>query len=104
MQQFTNIWNQLDNRRRIIVIGATALVFVGVLVLTRMAAQPNFALLYSGLSQKSSGEVLAALDAQGVAYDVRNSAIYVDTTQRDALRLTLAAEGLPAGDVNGSVF
>ncbi len=101
MQQFASVWNQLDNRRRVIVIGATLLVFIGVLALTRMAAQPNYSLLYSGLSQKSSGEVLAALDAQGVAYEVRNSAIYVDAAQRDALRLTLAAEGLPAGDVNG---
>lgn len=101
MQQFVNVWNQLDNRRRAIVIGATALVIVGVLVLTRLAAQPNYALLYSGLSQKASGEVIAALDAQGVAYDVRNSAIYVDSANRDALRLTLAAEGLPSGDVSG---
>ncbi len=101
MQQILSVWDQLDGRRRIIVIGATAIVMIGVLALTRLAAQPNYALLYSGLSQKSSGEVLAALDAQGVAYDVRNSAIYVDSAQRDALRLTLAAEGLPAGDVNG---
>ena len=36
-----------------------------------------------------------------MAYDVRNSAIYVDNSNRDALRLTLAAEGLPSGDVNG---
>ena len=101
MQQFANVWNQLDNRRRIIVIGATVLVFLGVLALTRMATQPNYALLYSGLSPKASGQVLAALDQQGVAYDVRNSAIYVDNANRDALRLTLAAEGLPSGDVNG---
>lgn len=101
MQQFANVWNKLDNRRRIIVIGATALVFLGVLALTRMATQPNYALLYSGLSPKASGQVLAALDQQGVAYDVRNSAIYVDNANRDALRLTLAAEGLPSGDVNG---
>ncbi len=101
MQQFVSVWNKLDNRRRMIVVGATVIVVLGVLMLTRLAAQPNYALLYSGLSQKSSGEVLAALDGQGVAYDVRNSAIYVDASQRDALRLTLAAEGLPAGDVNG---
>ncbi|WP_298295559.1 flagellar basal-body MS-ring/collar protein FliF [uncultured Litoreibacter sp.] len=101
MQQFTNVWSKLDMRRRMIVIGATAIVFVGVLLLARMAAQPNYALLYSGLSPKASGEVLASLDGQGVAYDVRNSAIYVDAVHRDALRLTLAAEGLPSGDVNG---
>ncbi len=101
MQQLFNIWNQLDTRRRLIVIAATAIMFVGVLALTRMAAQTNYALLYSGLSPKASGEVLAALDGQGVTYDVRNSAIYVDASSRDALRLTLAAEGLPSGDVNG---
>lgn len=101
MQQLVQLWTQLDARRKVIVLGATAIVFLGVLGLARLAAQPNYALLYSGLSPKASGQVLAALDAQGVAHDVRNSAIYVDATQRDTLRLTLAAEGLPAGDVNG---
>ena len=101
MQQLAHLWTQLDSRRKVIVLGATAIVFLGVLGLARIATQPNYALLYSGLSPKASGQVLAALDAQGVAHDVRNSAIYVDATQRDTLRLTLAAEGLPAGDVNG---
>jgi len=101
VQQLVQLWTQLDARRKVIVLGATAIVFLGVLGLARLAAQPNYALLYSGLSPKASGQVLAALDAQGVAHDVRNSAIYVDATQRDTLRLTLAAEGLPAGDVNG---
>ena len=101
MQQIVEVWNKLDARRRIIVIGASVVIFVGVLVLSRMAAQPNYALLYSGLSPKASGEVLSALDGQGVAYDVRNSAIYVDAANRDALRLTLAAEGLPSGEANG---
>lgn len=101
MQQLAQFWSQLDSRRKVIVLGATAIVFLGLVGLTRLAAQPNYALLYSGLSPKASGQVLAALDAQGVAHDVRNSAIYVDAMQRDTLRLTLAAEGLPAGDVNG---
>lgn len=101
MQQLSNVWNKLDNRQRILIFGATAIVFIGVLLLARTAAQPNYALLYSGLSPKASGEVLASLDAQGVTYEVRNSAIYVDANNRDALRLTLAADGLPTGDVHG---
>lgn len=101
MQQFTNTWDQLDTRKRVTVIAATLIVVFGVIFLSRIAAQPNYALLYSGLGQKASGEVIAALDAQGVQYDVRNSAIYVDASRRDALRLTLAAEGLPTSEVNG---
>lgn len=96
-----NTWDQLDMRKRIVVVGSTLIVILGVVFLSRLATQPNYALLYSGLGQKASGEVVAALDAQGVQYDVRNSAIYVDASMRDALRLTLAAEGLPTSEVNG---
>jgi flagellar M-ring protein FliF len=57
-------------------------------------------LLYSGLDQAAAGEVVTALDQQGVPYDVRGTAIYVPAPQRDALRLSLADQNLPP---NGSV-
>ncbi|MEL7117674.1 MAG: flagellar M-ring protein FliF, partial [Pseudomonadota bacterium] len=59
------------------------------------------ALLYSGLDPAAAGEVVAALEQQGVAYDVRTGAILVDSAQRDSLRMTLAAEGLPASNGQG---
>ena len=95
------IWRGLDARRRVIVLGTTVAVFLAVLGLSRMAGTPSMTLLYAGLNSAAAGDVVAALDQRGVTYDVRGDSIYVDTAQRDSLRMTLAAEGLPANGGTG---
>ena len=45
MQNLLELWANLGNRRRIIVIGATLGMFLAVLGLARMAGTPNMALL-----------------------------------------------------------
>ena len=82
--------------RRIIVIGATVAMFLAVTSLSRMASTPGMALLYAGLDGSSAGEVVRALEQRGVDYEVSGDSIRVDASQRDVLRMTLAAEGLPA--------
>ena len=101
MQQILSVWSTLDNRRRMIVLGATIAMFAAILGLSRMASQPTLSLLYAGLEPAVAGDVVAALEAQNVAYDVRDGAIFVEAAQRDALRMTLAAEGLPANNGQG---
>ena len=99
MQQLLAVWTGLDTRKRVIVTLATIAMFAVILAMSRMAARPQMALLYSGLEPAAAGEVVTALEQRGISYDVRGSAIFVDTTRRDQLRMTLAGEGLPA---NGS--
>ena len=101
LQQILTVWSTLDARRRIVVLAATIAMFAAVLGLSRMASQPTMSLLYAGLDPSAAGEVLASLDQQGVQYDVRAGAIFVNAAQRDALRLTLASEGLPASNGQG---
>lgn len=101
LEQLTSVWNALDTRRKAIVVGATLIVFAAVLGLARMAAAPNMALLYAGLEPGPAGEVVSALEAQGVAVEIRGGGIYVDSSRRDGLRMTLAAEGLPANSAKG---
>ncbi len=96
MQNLLDLWSNLGNRRRAIVLGATAAMFLAILGLARMAGTPSMTLLYSGLESAAAGDVIAALDTQAVAYEVRGDAIYVDATQRDNLRMVLAGQGLPA--------
>ena len=96
MAQLVSLWSALDMRRRILVITASLAMFVTILLLGRMAASPGMALLYSGLDAAASGEVIAVLDARGVPYRIDGDSIQVPADQRDALRLSLAAEGLPA--------
>ncbi|WP_101067129.1 flagellar basal-body MS-ring/collar protein FliF [Roseovarius salinarum] len=101
MQQITTVWRTLDMRRRGIVIAATVAAFVAVLLLARMAASPSMNLLYSGLQGGAAGEVVAALEKRGVAYEIRGNSIFVDAARRDKLRMTLAGEGLPRNSTKG---
>jgi flagellar M-ring protein FliF len=94
-------WDGLDGRRRVIVLLAAAATFAAVLGLARLASQPSLSLLYSNLDPAAASEVVTALDQQGVAYDVRGTAIFVDNTLRDQLRLTLAGQGLPQSASRG---
>ncbi len=101
VQNLVALWTTLDNRRRMIVVGATVAVFAAVLVLSRLAAAPKMALLYSGLDPAAAGAVIAALEARGVAHQVQADAIQVPVDQRDSLRMELASEGLPAATGKG---
>ncbi len=84
-----------------VVIGATLAVFLAVFGLSRMASTPSMALLYAGLDSGAAGQVVQALEQRAVSYEVRGDSIHVPADQRDALRMTLAAEGLPAAGAAG---
>lgn len=101
MQNLLKIWQGLDMRRRAVIAGATLAMFVAVLAMSRLAGTSGMALLYAGLEEANAGEVIAVLEQRGVAYEVRGNAIYVEEASRDALRMELAAEGLPANAGTG---
>jgi len=101
LQQLANVWTALDARRRMIVVLATVAMFAAVLALARMTSAPSMTLLYAGLESGPAGEVVSALEQRGVAYDVRGGAIFVESSRRDELRMTLASEGLPANSSQG---
>jgi flagellar M-ring protein FliF len=101
VQNLAATWNALTAPRRAVVIGATIAMFLAVLGLSRMATTPDMALLYAGLESGAAGEVVAALEGRGVAYEVTGDSIRVDAARRDELRMMLAAEGLPAGGAGG---
>ncbi|MCA0846422.1 flagellar basal-body MS-ring/collar protein FliF [Salipiger thiooxidans] len=101
MQQLAQIWEGLGARRRIIVLAATVGMILAILTMARMAGTPSMALLYAGLENGAAGEVVEALEQRGVVYEVRGGAIFVPEMERDALRMTLASEGLPANSNQG---
>lgn len=101
VQQLLSLWQALDGRKRVIVALATLAMFAAVYALAGVATRPSMALLYAGIDGNRAGEVLAALDQRGIAYDVRGQAIYVEADRRDALRMELAAEGLPSNSGDG---
>jgi len=101
LQQLASVWLALEPRRRFIVALATVAMFAAVLMVSRVATTPSLSLLYAGLQGSAAGDVVAALEQRGITYEVRGDAIYVDGSQRDELRMTLASQGLPASAGSG---
>jgi flagellar M-ring protein FliF len=101
VEALTTYWNVLDTRRRALLFGGIAALLVVLAILGRVATTPSYALLYSGLEPSAAGEVVSALEARGVPYRVVGTGIEVDAAQRDALRMSLAGEGLPANGPQG---
>ena len=101
MDSLLSVWLKLDARRRITAVLASLAVFAAVLALSRGIGTPDLALLYAGLEPDASGEVITALEQRGVAYEVRADAIYVTSSARDVLRMSLASEGLPSSSSQG---
>jgi flagellar M-ring protein FliF len=96
VQNLISLWQALDAKKRLIVAGATIAVFLAVLGVARIASTPGMSLLYAGLQGGAAGDVVAALEQDGVAFEVRGDSIFVDSSRRDSLRMVLAAQGLPA--------
>lgn len=101
VQQIKNVWASLDTRKQVIVVAAAMTMFVSILALSRMVATPTMTLLYAGLEGQTAGETVRALEGLNVPYEVRGGSIYVPSGQRDELRMTLAAEGLPSTGARG---
>jgi flagellar M-ring protein FliF len=88
-------WQALDARRRLFVIIAAGLSALAAWGLFQLATAKSMELLYANLDPAAAGEVISALDQQGVSYRIDGTAIYVEGGKRDELRLTLAEQGLP---------
>lgn len=101
MEQLVQYFSQWSTRQRL----GFALGLVGMLAtmatLLWLVMSPSYVLLYAGLDRSASGDVLGALDQRAVPYQIKNDAIFVPADQRDALRMALAAEGLPKNSVEG---
>ena len=78
MKQLKSLWDGLDPRRRLIAVLSAVAIVAAVFGISRVATAPSFAMLYSGLDSAASGEVIADLEAEGIAYRVEGNSILVD--------------------------
>lgn len=101
MSNLMSFWMALDLRRRVVAMLAVIAIGTFLALLASMIAQPRLELLYAGLDPAAAGEVVAALEQRGAVHEVRGESIFVDSRQRDGLRMALAAEGLPQAGVQG---
>lgn len=101
MSNLESVWTNLSGRKKLTAVGAALAVFTAVFLMSRNTNSADLSLLYAGLDNGAAGEVITALDQLGVAYDVRGASIFVPTSDRDRLRMTLASEGLPTNSSRG---
>ena len=101
MENLNRLLSGLSPQRKILAGLAGIIGLLAVLGIARMATIPDMALLYGGLGAEGAGAVLTELEQRGVRYDVRGDRIFVPAAERDNLRMSMAAQGLPANLTEG---
>src|SRR3954470_23074036 len=67
-------------------------------IMLKVATAPSFALIASGIDPAQTGKITAALDEQGIAYELRNNgtALAVNKASMAQARIALASQGVQA--------
>ena len=92
-------FNQLSTQQKLIGVVATAALLAVVAAVWLWARQPSYAVLFSNLSDRDGGAIIAALQQQNVPYRFSEggAAVLVPANQVHDARLRLASQGLPKG-------
>ena len=90
--------SNLTPRGRAALAASAIGVVLFVFFMMRLAGQPSFTTVMSGIDPAETGKVTAALDEKGIVYELRNNgtALAVDKTKTAQARVALAEQGLPA--------
>jgi flagellar M-ring protein FliF len=106
MPPFVETFRALPARSKgIIAVSAVAILAIAFLLL-RIAGAPSYTMLSSGLDPAQTGKVTAALDEQGIAYELRNNgtALAVEKSQVPQARVALAGQGVSLDGGSGKGF
>lgn len=101
------VWLQrlsaLDSGQRLRLGAGVALLVAAVVVALLLNRQPDYKVLFSNLSDKDGGAIVAQLSQMNVPYKYTEGggAILVPTERVHDVRLRLASQGLPKGSVSG---
>jgi flagellar M-ring protein FliF len=101
VKSIQDFWNALNMRRKLLVAGATLVMFFGVMIMAQMAAKPNYDLLFGDLDARAASEVVSRLEQRSIPYEVRGASVFVPSKDRDSLRMQLAGDGLLVGGSAG---
>src|SRR5918996_4482545 len=83
--------------KAILAVSAVAILAIAFLLL-RLAGAPSYTLLSSGLDPAQTGKITAALDEQGIGYELRSNgtALAVEKNSVAQARVALAGQGVSA--------
>jgi flagellar M-ring protein FliF len=106
MPPFVDTFRALPTRSKaIIAVSAVAILGIAFLML-RIAGAPSYTMLATGLEPAKTGEITAALDEQGIAYELRNggTALAVEKSQTAQARVALGGAGVNVNAGGGEGF
>ena len=94
---------QLDRGQRLRWGGVAAVVVAGLVAAALFSRQPDYRVLFSNLSDKDGGAIVAQLTQMNVPYRYTEGggAILIPADRVHDVRLKLATQGLPKGSVSG---
>src|SRR3954471_6120017 len=83
--------------KAILAVSSVAIIAI-LFFMLKLATAPSYTLLSSGLDPAQTGKITAALDEQGIGYELRSNgtALAVDKAQVAQARVALAAKGVSA--------
>src|SRR4051812_18581673 len=86
------------------ILGVSAVAIVAIaFVMLKIATAPSYSLIASGLDPAQTGKITAALDSEGIAYELRNNgtALAVQKSQTAQANVALAAQGVQSSAGGG---
>lgn len=103
MPSFVQTFRALPTRSKaVLAVSGVAILAIAFLLL-RIAGAPAYTLVSSGLDPAQTGKITAALDEQGIAYELRNNgtALAVEKAQAAQARVALAGQGVSLDSASG---
>jgi flagellar M-ring protein FliF len=96
MPSFVQTFSALPTRSKAILAVSAVAILAIAFVFLRVAAAPSYTLLTSGLDPAQTGKITAALDEQGIGYELRNNgtALAVEKAQVGPAQVALAGQGV----------
>jgi flagellar M-ring protein FliF len=104
--QIGDIWKGTSLAQRLIFVVLIAGFLIGFLGVTYWVREPEYGLLYGELDQKEAAEVVASLRDNGIPYKIKDKGgtVMVPSNMIYEVRMSLAKDNLPRGDVGFELF
>lgn len=99
LEQIRQIWDKMDKKKRILLIGGTLLFLLGFFFFLHQVSKTEYELLYGNLSQIEQDEIIGALREMNVPYRKERNSLYVPNASE--VRAELMKTGIPKGGIVG---
>ncbi|TSB46407.1 flagellar basal-body MS-ring/collar protein FliF [Alkalicoccobacillus porphyridii] len=100
-------WTEKEPKQKRWLIVGLALIILFIAALTYFSTRQHFVPLYSQLSLQETGQIKETLDSKGISSRVSKDGMTIEVPENrvDALKVELAAEGIPqSGSIDYSIF